>query len=57
MWSLQELTQAIGEALCALIDEGDDRDGRPKRLAFCNSLGFMDVMYLWLSQALVSKSS
>ena len=29
--SLQELTLAIGEALCALIDEGADREGRPKR--------------------------
>lgn len=55
--SLQELTQAIGEALCTLIDEGDDRDGRPKRLAFCSGLGFMGVMYRWLSQALVSNSS
>ena len=28
---LQELTEEIGEALCALIDEGADRDGNSKR--------------------------
>ncbi|CAK9871618.1 unnamed protein product [Sphagnum jensenii] len=27
----QELTKEIGEALCALIDEGADQEGRPKR--------------------------
>ncbi|KAG0584085.1 hypothetical protein KC19_3G183700 [Ceratodon purpureus] len=36
----QELTQAIGEALCALIDEGADREGRPKR-----KLGIRDVVH------------
>ncbi|XP_024383020.1 uncharacterized protein [Physcomitrium patens] len=34
----QELTQAIGKALCALIDEGANREGRPKR-----KLGIRDV--------------
>ncbi len=32
---LQELTKEIGEALCALIDEGADQEGRPKRCAPC----------------------
>jgi hypothetical protein len=31
----QELTKEIGEALCALIDEGADQEGRPKRCAPC----------------------
>jgi hypothetical protein len=31
MLMLQELTKEIGEALCALIDEGADQEGRPKR--------------------------
>eukprot|EP00245_Coleochaete_scutata_P014618 TRINITY_DN629_c0_g1_i8.p1 TRINITY_DN629_c0_g1~~TRINITY_DN629_c0_g1_i8.p1 ORF type:complete len:917 (-),score=153.42 TRINITY_DN629_c0_g1_i8:1669-4419(-) len=39
----QELTSEIGEALCGLIDEGADKEGRPKRKVIAGDYSTQDA--------------